>query len=91
MANTRRLTKAVSKIESLKQTKFHEIPGLLGVLRLGQRQVDVDGRPGFVWVRLRGIESELIQAYNDLVAPVYDLPVLVIRDDVDSSRRTRRL
>lgn len=42
--------------------------------------MNVPGRPGFVYVRILGNTSELIQAYNDQVSNVYDLPVTLIRD-----------
>ncbi|MHA2404077.1 MAG: hypothetical protein ACXADH_13860, partial [Candidatus Kariarchaeaceae archaeon] len=51
--------------------------GVLGVTTNAENQVDVPGRPGFVWVRLRNQLNELIQAFNESVSPVFDLPVLV--------------
>jgi hypothetical protein len=48
--------------------------------------VDVPNRDGYVYVRLRNDLSELIQAYNDSVSRVYDLPVLIERDPTDKSR-----
>jgi hypothetical protein len=41
--------------------------------------VNVPGRKGFVYVRLHGNSSELIQAFNQSVPPVFDLSVIVKR------------
>lgn len=54
--------------------------GILGLSKDGQRQVNVVGRGGFVYVRLRDNLSEVIQAYNDKVSPIYDFPVLIQRN-----------
>lgn len=55
------------------------ISGLLGISLNGERQVQHATRNGFVYVRLRDSLSEVVQAYNDKVSPVYDLPVLIER------------
>jgi len=47
-----------------KSDKLNLISGELGIKINGQKTVEVSGRDGYVWVRLRGSESELIQAYN---------------------------
>jgi hypothetical protein len=60
--------------------------GVLGVTTGGENQVEVNGRPGFVWVRLRNQLNELIQAFNEEVAPVFDLPVRVIYDSANPIR-----
>jgi hypothetical protein len=54
--------------------------GALGVTTNAENQVEVPGRPGFVWVRLRNQLNELIQAFNEDVSPVFDLPVRVEYD-----------
>jgi hypothetical protein len=54
-------------------------PGLLGAYK-DRPVLEVEGRPDFVWVRIRGVNSEPIQAFNDKVLPVFDLPVLVKQD-----------
>ena len=56
-----------------------EIGGVLGY-PISTKVVEVPGRNGYVYVRLRNSNNEIIQARNDKVSPVYDLPVLVIRD-----------
>lgn len=53
--------------------------GLLGLLVEGERRVQHPSRNSFVYVRLRDNLSEVIQAFNDKVSPVYDLPVLLER------------
>lgn len=53
--------------------------GLLGLGVGGSNQVNVQTRPGFVYVRLRDNLSEVIQVYNDKVSPIYDFPVLIQR------------
>lgn len=57
-----------------------ELSGSLGILMKGQKIVEVPNRNGFVYVRLRNNTSELIQAFNDQVSPVYNLGVLLVRD-----------
>jgi len=82
----RKLEIAASEFETKKQTKPPRLPGFLGFILNGIKKVEVPSRPGFVFVRVRGSDSELIQAFNDKVAPVYDLPVIITRDEVDRSR-----
>ena len=53
--------------------------GLLGLTIGGNRKVNISTRAGFVYVRLRDNLSEVLQAYNDKVSPVYDFPVLIQR------------
>lgn len=53
--------------------------GSLGIPLSGSRIVEVPSRSGFVYVRLRDSTSEVIQAQNDAVSPVYDLPVTLVR------------
>ena len=57
-----------------------QLSGFLGLTTGGEDVVDIPSRPGFVWVRLRNVSNEVIQAFNDAVSPVYNLPVLVERD-----------
>jgi hypothetical protein len=65
-----------------KQTRRveQEIYGSLGIPLGGQRLVEVPGRNGFVYVRLRDNQNEVIQAFNNQVANSYDLPVVVVRN-----------
>ena len=53
--------------------------GLLGLAINGNRIVNHPTRAGFVYVRLRDNLSEVVQAFNDKVSPVYDFPVLIQR------------
>lgn len=82
----RKLQKAASGFETKKQTRISKIPGFLGFVLNGQEKVEVPQRVGFVYVRLRGSTSEVIQAFNDKVSPVYGLPVLVERDQTNPAR-----
>jgi hypothetical protein len=59
---------------------------VLGVTTNAENQVEVPGRPGFVWVRLRNQLNELIQAFNEEVSPVFDLPVRVEYDEANPIR-----
>lgn len=68
-------------VKELKQTtKIKKIYGILGIPINGVRTVEVPNREGFVYVRLRDNQSELIQAVNSEVSPVYDLPVVLVRE-----------
>jgi len=78
--------KAVSSLESAKSQKINYIPGVLGFTLNGEQKVEVPSRESYVYVRLRGVDNEVIQAFNDAVAPVYNLPVLIAKDDIDRSR-----
>lgn len=53
--------------------------GILGLAIDGAKKVNIETRAGYVYVRLRDNLSEVIQAYNDKVSPVYDFPVLLER------------
>jgi hypothetical protein len=69
-----------NSIHELKQTtKIKKIYGSLGIPINGEKTVEVPNRDGFVYVRLRDNQSELIQAVNSEVSPVYDLPVVLVR------------
>lgn len=81
-----KLFNAFNALDLIKKNKDTYIPGLLGATLNGSQVVDVPNRLGYVYVRLHSNDSELIQAYNDKVSVVYGLPVLVIRDDIDSTR-----
>jgi len=83
---TRKLTKAVTGLNLSKKDTDYLTPGVLGFTLNGLQVVDVPNRDGYVYVRLRNDLSELIQAYNDSVSRVYDLPVLIERDPTDRTR-----
>lgn len=64
-----------------KQTKKEvlQISGTLGIAIGGQKRVEVPTRNSFVYVKLRDNQNEVIQAFNNQVAPSYGLPVIVER------------
>jgi hypothetical protein len=77
------MSKLTSSFRDLKkQTEPKQVlfSGTLGVKLGGHQIVDVPGRPGFVYVQLLNNLSELIQAYNGVVASIYGLPILVQRN-----------
>jgi hypothetical protein len=76
----RRFRRALEESLDRKQEKLKLIPALLGVYLNGQKTVTVANRPDFVWCRIRGSTSEVIQAFNETVSTHYDLPILVYRD-----------
>ena len=76
------MTRLTSSFRSFdKTTAKHKamLSGTLGILVNGVETVEVPGRTGFVYVRLLDNLSELIQAYNGIVSPIYGLPVQVVR------------
>jgi hypothetical protein len=77
---------AFKALDISKKNKEVYIPGMLGATINGEERVDISGRPGYVYVRIHSNLSEIVQVYNDKVSPVYGLPVLVVRDDVDTTR-----
>jgi hypothetical protein len=76
----KQIKKAVGNLLSVKQDKVRYVPALMGAYVNGQKTIEVSGRPDFVWCRLRGGTSEVIQAFNDKVGHHWDLPILVFRD-----------
>jgi len=78
--------------KSTRQAKL-QISGSLGIPIGGQKLVEVPNRNSFVYVKLRDNQNEVIQAFNNKVAPSYGLPVIVERQhnryvvlDVDTIR-----
>lgn len=71
------LERSLSDYTEFRPKKPNQIAGLLGITMGGNQVVQVEGRSGYVFVRLRNNTSELIQAWNENVSAVYDLPVLV--------------
>lgn len=78
-----------------KQTEQYNQPlfGMMGIVLGGQKVVEVPNRNAYVYVRLRNSQSEVIQVYNNKVAPSYNLPVKLERQgnryvilDVDTTR-----
>lgn len=82
----RRALQAFGKLDLRKKNKVIHIPGILGIPIGGVKTVEIPEREGYVYVRLRNSTSELVQVYNDQVSPVYGLPVLIKKDDVDPNR-----
>lgn len=76
----KRLQRAIRSSLDSKEDKPRLFKGLMGAYVNGNQTLKVPGRPDFVLVRLRGATGEVIQAFNDKVAEVWDLPVLVVRD-----------
>jgi hypothetical protein len=76
----RQLRKQFKRFSDKSELPTKLYSGVLGISIGGRRYVDVPTRQGFVYVRLNSNTSELIQAHNELVSPVYDLPVLVVRN-----------
>ena len=69
-----------NSVKDLKtSTEENVLYGSLGIPIGGAKVVEVPNRSGFVYVRLRDSTSELIQAQNDQVSPVYGLPVILTR------------
>lgn len=80
MPGSYRLKRSFSKFDRGVMKDVPQVPGNLGILKGGRYLVEVPNRPGYFYVRLRGDLSELTIARNDaVVAPFYDLPVLVSR------------
>lgn len=75
---TRKLRQALQN-SSINLREPEEISGLLGLKIGGGERIDVPGRQGFVYVRLRDSLSEVIQARNGVVSNTYGLPVIVVR------------
>lgn len=80
------LWRAYRGLDKQKADDVIPIPGILGFLIGGEEVVDVANRPGYVYARLRDNLSEVVQAFNTNVSPVYNLPVLIVRDATDRSR-----
>lgn len=76
----KRLVQATKSMLSGKQDKPRLFPAVLGAYVDGVKQIKVQPRPDFVWCRMRGSTSEVVQAFNDSVSLHWDLPVLVFRD-----------
>lgn len=75
----KKLGKSLGKFYDRKVDVQELLYGELGIPINGVKKVDVPGRAGYVYVRLRGNASELVQAYNATVPSKYDYPVIVSR------------
>lgn len=76
-----KLDRSLRRYNQSKEDKQVTISGTLGMPLNGQKTVEVPGRRGFVFVKLKDNTSEIIQAYNSSVSNTYDLPVLVTRQN----------
>jgi hypothetical protein len=76
---TRKLQKAFKKQKKSTKQEVPQLTGTLGIPLGGARIVEVPGRNSYVYVRLRNNQNEVIQAFNNQVAPSYNLPVIVER------------
>ena len=77
----------IMRERSQRQPKKNPVySGFLGITTGGVETVKVASRPGFVWVRLRNVDNEVIQAFNQDVSTIYNLPVLVERDVTSPTR-----
>jgi hypothetical protein len=54
--------------------------GSMGIPLSGKKIIQVPDRQGYVYVRLRDNQNEVIQAFNNKVAASYGLPVIVVRE-----------
>lgn len=76
---TRKLKQALHRQKKNTKQEVLQITGILGIPLGGSRLVEVPGRNAYVYVRLRNNQNEVIQAFNNQVAPSYNLPVVVER------------
>ena len=74
------LRNAMKQIGSTFEKTENEYYGDLGIVKNNKKQVKVPNRPGFVYVRLRSVRSELIEARNDEVEEKYGVPVILKRE-----------
>ena len=86
MIGKHKVKKAVKGFDKKKSDEPNLIPAILGFRLQGQNRVEVPNRDGYVYARISDNLSETIQAYNDQVAPVYGLAVLLFRDKKDRGR-----
>jgi hypothetical protein len=72
---------ALGRVLGEKQDAIIFRTGLLGRYdQLGGKQVAVEGRPGYVWVRMSGKDSQTLQVFNDRVGLIWGIPVKMIKD-----------
>lgn len=76
-----RLRKALKNVLDLKADTRRSISGLLGTTINGKNRVKVPNRNGFVYVRLQGNSSRVIEAFNESVNTIYGLPVQLAKED----------
>lgn len=76
----RRFQRAWESRLDKKADKPKLIPAMCGAYFNGQKTLHVSGRPDFIWARIRGKTSEVVQVFNDVLTTYWDLPILVYRD-----------
>lgn len=79
--NKRRLQNLIGKLIDTKQDKPVYLAGKLGIYQNGKAVVKVPARPGYVYVRIGGSYSEIIEAINGVVSEYFDLKVIVTIPD----------
>jgi hypothetical protein len=77
---TNSLSKALKHQKKLSEPAKNTIYGTLGIPINGIKTVDIPSRPGYVYVKLRDNQNEVIQAFNNKVSSSYGLPVIVVRE-----------
>lgn len=70
-----KLFKQLRDYDRTKPTENVEIGGILG-LPVSSQTVEVPGRDGYVYVRIRNT-NEIVQAQNERVSPIFNLPILM--------------
>lgn len=78
MSKTAQLRANIRAMLDTKADELNEIPGLIGWYSGGTHATAVPNRPGYSYVRLRGSNSDVIQAYNDCVLDSFGVPVKVV-------------
>lgn len=69
-----RLKQSLKQFSSSKKDSELQFSGILG---LSEDTVQVPRREGYVYVRVRDNQNEVISAFNDTVSPVFGLPVII--------------
>lgn len=86
MSGRYNLSKTTKRLNVKKADRLIKVPASLGIP--ASFLVEVSGREGYHYARIRGNLSELVQVYNPITTPVYDMPVLITfrnrRWEVDS-------
>ena len=77
MTGRYRLQKTAKILNVRKEDVRTRVPANLGLTIGGQRLVEIPTRLGYHYARIRGNLSEMVQVYNAVTSPVYDLPVLI--------------
>jgi hypothetical protein len=84
----RNFRRARQQTSARKKDREQLFSALMGLTINGEEVVSVPERDGFVWVRLRNAQNEVIQAFNETTSQVYNLPIVVKWDDKSPNRYT---